>query len=78
MRTYLKIELLVTQDYFLLERWQEDVLKRAGSAPCNLIQDFESQEKAFQLARTARAKHWADDAFRQTDNGWSPIGTSPF
>jgi hypothetical protein len=60
MRTYLKIELLVTQDYFLLERWQEDVLKRAGSAPCSLIRDFESQEKAFQLARTARAKLWAD------------------
>ena len=58
MRTYLKIELLVTQDYFLLERWQEDVLKRAGSAPCSLIQDFESQEKAFQLARTAKAKHF--------------------
>jgi hypothetical protein len=60
MRTYLKIESLVTQDYPLLEGWQEDVLKQAGSVPCNLIQDFESQEKAFQLARTARAKHWAD------------------
>jgi len=36
---------LVTQNYFPLEGWQEDVLKRAGSAPCSLIQDFESKEK---------------------------------
>lgn len=36
------------------------------------------KEKAFQLAKTARAKHWADDAFWQIDKEWSPIGTSPF